>query len=247
MSALCFLNNSIRSILTYNGWMALKLHNTLSGELEEFVPIEAGKVKMFVCGPTVYDFDHLGHAKTYTQFDLVARTLRYLGYNVTYLQNITDVDDKIIIRAREKGVEPAELAREYEKYHIEDMEKLGDTTVTKYARATDYISQIESQVERLVAKGVAYKISDGYYFDVTKFDDYGKLSGRQSLAPNDAVSRIDDNPEKRNPGDFCLWKFKKPARPDDSGRSGGEDEPSWSSTLGEGRPGWLIEDTAITE
>src|SRR3989338_2154632 len=115
------------------------------------------------------------------------------------------------------------------------MEKLGNTSFTKYARATDYIPQIISQVRRLLEKGIAYKTSDGYYFDIKKFDDYGKLSGRQSLAPNDAVSRIDENPEKRNPGDFCLWKFKK------------ENEPSWPTSLGEGRPGWHIEDTAITE
>src|SRR3990167_2200903 len=215
--------------------MAIKLHNTLSGSAEEFQPISPNEVKLFVCGPTVYDFDHLGHAKTYTQFDLVARALRYLGYNVTYLQNITDIDDKIIVRAREKGVEPSVLAQEFEKYHIEDMEKLGNTSVTKYARATDYIPQIISQVRRLLEKGIAYKTSDGYYFDIKKFDAYGKLSGRQSLAPNDAVSRIDENPEKRNSGDFCLWKFKK------------EGEPFWPSTLGEGRPGWHIEDTAITE
>ena len=215
--------------------MAIKLHNTLSGSVEEFQPISSNEVKLFVCGPTVYDFDHLGHAKTYTQFDFVARVFRYLGYNVTYLQNITDIDDKIIIRAREQNVEPSLLAQEFEKYHIEDMEKLGNTSVTKYARATDYIPQIVSQVERLVSKGIAYRISDGYYFDIKKFDAYGKLSGRQSLAPNDAVSRIDDNPEKRNLGDFCLWKFKK------------ESEPSWPTSLGEGRPGWHIEDTAITE
>ncbi|MBI1974372.1 MAG: cysteine--tRNA ligase [Candidatus Zambryskibacteria bacterium] len=215
--------------------MTLKLYNTLSGQLEEFKPISPSEVRLFVCGPTVYDLDHLGHAKTYTQFDLIARTLRYLGYNVRYIQNITDIDDKIIVRAREKNVEPSILAREYEKYHVEDMEKLGNTSVDKYARATDYISQIISQVERLVAKDMAYKISDGYYFDVSKFSDYGKLSGRNSLKPGDAISRIDENPEKRNPRDFCLWKFKK------------ENEPSWPSSLGEGRPGWHIEDTAITE
>src|SRR3989344_1846418 len=144
--------------------MAIKLHNTLSKQLEEFTPTTPGEVKLFVCGPTVYDHDHLGHAKTYTQFDLIARTLRYLWYNVTYLQNITDIDDKIITRARETNVETSMLTQEFEKYHIEDMEKLGNTSVDKYARATDYIPQIVSQVERLIAKGIAYKTSDGHYF-----------------------------------------------------------------------------------
>lgn len=190
---------------------------------------------MFVCGPTVYDYSHVGHGKTYTQFDLLARSLRYFGIDVSYLVNITDIDDKIIIRAREKGVEPQDLAREYEAYYIEDMRSIGNASVSKYARATDYIEAIISQVERLVEKGYAYRISDGFYFDISKFVDYGQLSGRQEVRPEDALSRIDENPEKKNPGDFCLWKFSKPG------------EPKWQSVLGEGRPGWHIEDTAITE
>ena len=215
--------------------MAIKLYNTLSGKLEEFKPINPSEVRMFVCGPTVYDFSHLGHAKTYTQFDVIARYFRYVGLKLIYLQNITDIDDKIIQRARERGIEPHTLAREYEKYYLEDMSTLNITSVDKYARAHDYIPQIVSQVNRLLAKRVAYKISDGYYFDITQFEDYGRLSGRLSLEPSDAVSRIDENEEKRNPGDFCLWKFKK------------ENDPSWSTEIGEGRPGWHIEDTAITE
>ncbi|MFZ2484947.1 MAG: cysteine--tRNA ligase [Minisyncoccia bacterium] len=213
----------------------MKLHNTLTGSLDEFKPIDSGEVKMFVCGPTVYDYAHIGNAKTYTQFDIVARTLKYLGYKVNYLVNITDIDDKIIARAKEKGVAPEKIAEEFETAYLEDMRSLNNTSVTKYARAHDYINQIISQVERLVEKDFAYKISDGYYFDISKFSDYGKLSGRNSLGPNDAVSRIDENPEKKNSGDFCLWKFKK------------EGEPFWPSSLGEGRPGWHIEDTAITE
>jgi len=215
--------------------MALKLHNTLSGTLEEFSPIEPGKAKVFVCGPTVYDLSHIGHAKTYTQFDILVRTLRYLNYDVKYLVNITDVDDKLIKRAAEKGVDPSELALEFEEAYLLDMKALGNTSVDKYARAHDYIDQIVDQVKRLIEKGFAYKISDGYYFDIKKFEDYGKLSGRNTLKAGDSVSRVDENPEKRNPGDFCLWKFKK------------EGEPSWSAEIGEGRPGWHIEDTAITE
>ncbi len=215
--------------------MALKLHNTLSGSEELFQPIDPSSVRLFVCGPTVYDFPHIGNAKTYTQFDLVARTLRYLGYKLTYVVNITDIDDKIIARARERGIESEALAREFEEVYLEDMLSLNNTSVDKYARALDYIPQIVSQVERLVEKGLAYRISDGYYFDTKAFVGYGKLSGRETLKPGDSVSRIDDNPEKRNPGDFCLWKFKR------------EGEPSWPTSLGEGRPGWHIEDTAITE
>mgnify|MGYP003393632096 CR=1 FL=1 len=215
--------------------MALKLHNTLSGNLEEFKPLEEGKVKMFVCGPTVYDYAHIGNAKTYTQFDVVARSLRYLGFDVDYLQNITDIDDKIIKRSAERSVAPEDIAKEFEDKYLEDMKALNNTSVAKYARAHDYVEAIISQVKRLVEKGFAYKISDGYYFDTKAFRDYGKLSGRDTLKPDDAVSRIDENPEKKNSGDFCLWKLKK------------EGEPSWSSELGEGRPGWHIEDTAITE
>jgi len=215
--------------------VAIKLHNTLSGKVEEFQPIKPNEVKMFVCGPTVYDYSHLGHAKTYTQFDFIARSFRYMGYQLKYLQNITDIDDKIIQRARDKNMEPRVLAEEYEKYYLEDMIALGNKSVDKYARAHDYIPQIVDQVKRLVAKGIAYKISDGYYFDIKQFKDYGKLSGRSFLKPGDAVSRIDENQEKKNPGDFCLWKFKK------------DNDPYWSTKIGEGRPGWHIEDTAITE
>lgn len=215
--------------------MAIKLHNTLTGKLEEFKPIEPGVVKMFVCGPTVYDFSHIGHGKTYTQFDIVVRALRYVGYQVTYVVNITDIDDKIIKRASERRMEPNILAQEYEAAYIEDMEVLNNTSVDKYARAHDYVPEIISQVKRLVLKGLAYQISDGYYFDTKEFEDYGKLSGRDTLKTGDSVSRIDENPEKKNPGDFCLWKFKK------------EGEPAWPASLGEGRPGWHIEDTAITE
>ncbi len=215
--------------------MTLRLHNTLSRNEEEFHPIVEGEVKMFVCGPTVYDFAHIGNAKTYTQFDLVARTLRFLGYKVTYLQNITDIDDKIITRASERGVTPSALAEEYESYYLRDMQELNNVSVDKYARAHDYIPQIVTQVKSLVEQGFAYQISDGYYFDIKRFAQYGKLSGRDSLKADDAVSRIDENPEKRNPGDFCLWKFKT------------EGDPAWATELGEGRPGWHIEDTAITE
>ncbi|HIH39933.1 TPA: cysteine--tRNA ligase [Candidatus Woesearchaeota archaeon] len=215
--------------------MTLKLFNTLGRKLELFKPIKGKKVNFFVCGPTVYDYSHLGHAKTYTQFDFIVRFLRKSGFDIFYLQNITDMDDKIINRAKEKKLTPKQLTEEFEKIYMEDMKSLHNTSVTKYARATDYIPQIVKQVNQLVKKGYAYKISDGYYFDLKKFPDYGKLSGRTILQDEDAVSRIDENEEKRNNGDFCLWKLYK------------EGEPSWETELGKGRPGWHIEDTAITE
>jgi len=215
--------------------MILKLYNTLTRKKQVFKPIKGKNVNMFVCGPTVYDFSHLGHAKTYIQFDIIVKYLRYLEYNVFYLQNITDIDDKIIRRANESRITSKELAVKYEKIYHEDEEKLGINSVTKYARATDYINQIVKQVKTLLEKGFAYKIEDGYYFDLSKFKDYGKLSKIKVKESEQAVSRIDESVNKRNKGDFCLWKFSK------------KNEPSWNTELGDGRPGWHIEDTAITE
>ena len=213
----------------------LRFYNTLSRKKEVFKPINKGKVNMFVCGPTVYDYSHLGHAKTYIQFDFIVRYLRSIGYKVFYLQNITDIDDRIINRANEKNLDWKKLKDEYEKFYLDDMKTLGVVSIDKYARATDYIPEIVSQVKRLIKKGYAYKISDGWYFDLSKDKDYGKLARRTDLELNDAVTRIDENKEKRNKGDFCLWKFSRPG------------EPVWKSDIGNGRPGWHIEDTAITE
>ena len=213
----------------------LKVYSTLARKKEIFKPINGKKVNLFVCGPTTYDYAHVGHAKTYIQFDIIVKYLMYLGYDVFYLQNITDIDDKIIQRAKEQKTTPLKLARKYEKEYRQDMKSINVDSVSKYARATYYIKEIESQVTRLIKKGIAYKISDGYYFDLKKFKDYGKLAKRTNEEAEDAVSRIDENIEKRNKGDFCLWKFHK------------KGEPYWKSDLQEGRPGWHIEDTAITE
>jgi len=213
----------------------LRIYNTLTRKKEVFKAIKDKKVHIFVCGPTVYDWMHIGHAKTYIQFDVIVKYLRFKGYDVFYLQNITDLDDKIIKKAKEKKVSPLKLAREFEKYYHQDEKKLGIDSVTKYARATDYIKQIVKQTKTLIEKGYAYKISDGYYYDIKKFKDYGKLSRRTALGAEDAVSRIDESVEKRNKGDFCLWKISK------------KGEPFWNIELGKGRPGWHIEDTAITE
>jgi cysteinyl-tRNA synthetase len=215
--------------------MTQKIYNTLSQKVESLEPMTPGKVNFFVCGPTVYDRPHLGHAKTYTQFDMIVRYLRFRGLEVFYLQNITDIDDKIIARAGEQGVTWEELARKFESVYLEDMAALHVSAVTKYARSTDFIEAIVSQVERLMEQGFAYRTSDGIYFEIAKFADYGKLSKRNEVKKDDAVSRIDASSEKRGWNDFCLWKHSK------------EGEPSWETRIGAGRPGWHIEDTAMTE
>ncbi|MBI2676963.1 MAG: cysteine--tRNA ligase [Candidatus Yanofskybacteria bacterium] len=214
----------------------MQIYNSLTRQKEEFVPRQGKKVNMFVCGPTVYDYSHIGHARTYISFDVIAKYLKYKGYRVKYLQNITDIEDKIIAKAKQENKEPLTLAKEFEKAYYQDVKSLGITSVYKYAPATKYIKQIVSQVKRLKEKGFAYEIpSDGFYFDLKKFPEYGKLSGRTTESAEDAVSRIDESVNKKNKGDFNLWKFSKPG------------EPKWKTELGEGRPGWHIEDTAITE
>lgn len=214
----------------------LRLYNTLSKQVETFKPRKDRQVDMFVCGPTVYDYSHIGHAKTYVQMDVLARTLRLAGYDLTYLQNITDIDDKIIARAAEQQRGWKDLAEEFEACYYTDMQRLNNISVDIYARATDYISSIISQVQTLIDAGHAYRIDgDGIYFEIATFPEYGKLSGRQQVEADDAQSRIDDSEQKRGWNDFCLWKFSK------------ADEPTWPAPFGDGRPGWHIEDTAITE
>jgi len=186
---------------------------------------------MFVCGPTVYDYSHLGHARTYVVFDVLAKYLRWAGKEVFYLQNITDVDDKIIDRAAREQVSQASLSRQFEREYIRDMHSLGIDAVSYYARATTHIPEIISQIERLVRKGVAYTTDTGVYFNIDTFDRNGELSGQKR---DKRVSRVSD-PTKRNPEDFALWKF------------GEWGEYTWDSPYGRGRPGWHIEDTAISE
>ncbi len=217
----------------------IKVQNTLSGRKEVLKTKKGSILELFVCGPTVYDYSHLGHARTYIAFDVIVKYLKEKGYDVFYLQNITDIDDKIIQRAKEKKTSTKNLARQFEGEYKKNMKELKVNSVTKYARATSYIKEIISQIERLKKKGFAYQIEDGIYYDIKKFKDYGKLSGRTTLQAEDAVSRIDESKEKRNKGDFALWKFSPPA--------GGPGEPSWPSPFGKGRPGWHIEDTAIAE
>jgi cysteinyl-tRNA synthetase len=216
--------------------MPIKLYNTLTREKENLKPIKGKNINLFVCGITPYDFSHIGHAKTYVQFDFIVKYLRYRNYKVKYLQNVTDIDDKIIQRAKEKKLKPLDLARKFEKEYLKDMKALGVDSINQFARATDHIKEILKQIETLMKKGFAYKAQDGIYFNLSKFPNYGKLSGRKSLEAEDAVSRIDDSKNKKNKGDFALWKKSK------------ENEPSWKDPWFEGgRPGWHIEDTAITE
>lgn len=220
--------------------MELRLFDTLSGRKKP-VRVELSKaLRLFVCGPTVYDVSHIGHARTYLVFDALVKFLKAVGVPVFYLQNITDVDDKIIIRAKKEGLEAKKIAEKFFREYKRDMRSLDVSSVSKYARATKFIPQIVCQVQTLIKKGFAYEISgDGYYFDVSKFGDYGKLSRRTVAQAEDSVSRIDEGIKKRNRGDFVLWKFSPPA-----GRLG---EPRWKTSLGVGRPGWHIEDTAISE
>ncbi len=216
----------------------ITIYNSLS-RAEEPLP-DQKKIRLFVCGPTVYDYLHIGNARTYIFFDFFAKYLRARGYDVTYVQNITDIDDKIIARAMTDAKKTDEVAAFFTEAYFEDMKTLGVDAVTTYAPATKFISQIIAQVERLIDKGFAYKIDgDGWYFDISKDPDYGKLSGRTMAQAEDGVTRIDESVNKRNKGDFCLWKFSQTSLKDL--------EPRWSSSLGDGRPGWHIEDTAISE
>jgi len=211
----------------------LKVYNTLNRKREQFKPMHNKEVKMFVCGQTVYDDAHMGHAKTYVQFDIIVRWLRKLGYKVFYVQNITDIEDKIINRARERGEDPLELAKHYVKRFLEDMEALKVTkNVDMFPKTTDYIPQMIEQIKTLIDKGYAYVVDGDVYYDVAKFKDYTKLS-RMPLEEL-KKHRIEPDPRKKNPIDFSLWKSQKPG------------ELAWDSPWGKGRPGWHIEDTAMT-
>ncbi|MGA2122279.1 MAG: cysteine--tRNA ligase [Methanoregula sp.] len=209
----------------------MNLYSTLTRTTEPLVTLHPDRVYIFVCGPTVYDYSHLGHARTYVVFDVLAKYLRSTGREVFYLQNITDVDDKIINRAKEEGVSQAALARKFEREYFRDMQALGIDAVSYYARATTHIPEIIDQVKRLIARNVAYVTETGVYFNVDTFERNGELSGQESTK---RVSRVTDA-SKQNPLDFALWK------------TGEYGEYTWDSPWGRGRPGWHIEDTAISE
>ncbi|MDP3066407.1 MAG: cysteine--tRNA ligase [Methanobacteriaceae archaeon] len=210
----------------------INLYNTLTRKKEIFKPMNGNRVKMFVCGPTVYDNSHIGHARTYISFDVIVRYLKYRGFTVFYLQNITDIDDKIIKRSKESGFDPLKLARQFEKKYQDCMKAMGVESVNFYARATEHLPEIIQQIQTLLEKRFAYETDKGVYFDESRFPDFGKLSNRK--LEDLTVHRINPDTSKKNPGDFALWKKRK-------------GEPVWDSPWGPGRPGWHIEDTAITE
>lgn len=215
-----------------------KIYNTLAREKQTFVPIEPGKVRMYACGMTVYDYCHIGHARLMVVFDMVQRWLRTSGYAVTYVQNITDIDDKIIARAVQNGESISALTKRYIQYMQEDAAALGVQMPDHVPRATNYIDQMIHLIKKLKANGLAYQAADGdVNFSVRDFPGYGKLSGK-SLDDLRAGERVDINSGKRDPLDFVLWKSAKAEEPD---------EVKWDSPWGKGRPGWHIECSAMAE
>ena len=212
----------------------MDIYSTLTRSKENFETMNKNRVNFFVCGPTVYDDAHIGHGRTYISFDTIKRYLEYSGYAVFYIQNITDIDDKIINRSKESGIPAHDIARKFEKRYIEDMAKLNVTGVNLFARATDHLDEIIDQIQRLIDKGFAYESDDGVYFEIEKFEEFGKLSNRK-------VDEMESHRElaettKKSEQDFALWKKRENV-----------DEPTFPSPWGDGRPGWHIEDTAITE
>ena len=208
--------------------MTLKIYNTISRKKEKFIPVQKGKVKMYVCGMTVYSDAHIGHARTYLAFDIIRRYLEYKGYKVTYVQNITDVDDKIIAAANEKGMNPLEYSKYFTERCLADLDALGIRRADLYPKASENIKDMIEIINKILENGYGYISNGDVYFSVEKFKDYGKLS-KQRLEEMKAGARIEPTEKKRNPLDFALWKSAKP------------DEPSWDSPWGRGRPGWHIE------
>jgi len=206
----------------------LKVYNTLSRKKEPFIPMEGNKVRMYVCGMTTYSDAHIGHARTYAAFDIIRRYLEYKGYEVFYVQNITDIDDKIIKAANEAGVDALEYSSMYAKRCLEDMQKLGIRPANIYPKATQHIKDMIEAIEKLIEKGYAYIAGGDVYFSVEKFEEYGKLS-KQNMKQIKAGARVKPGEKKKKPEDFALWKSAKP------------NEPKWKSPWGDGRPGWHIE------
>jgi cysteinyl-tRNA synthetase len=211
----------------------LKIYNTLTGKKEPFEPIAPKTVRMYVCGVTVYDYCHIGHARSALVFDVLRRYLECSGYAVTFVKNFTDVDDKIIKRAHEQGVSCDAVTAKYIQAYHEDMGKLGIRAATEEPKATEHIADIIQLTERLVAKGLAYVVDGDVYFEVSKYPEYGRLSKRR-LEDLQAGARVDVDERKRHAMDFALWKSSKPG------------EPAWESPWGSGRPGWHIECSAMS-
>mgnify|MGYP005843729195 CR=1 FL=1 len=212
--------------------MTIRIYNTMSRSKETFEPMSPEKVSVYVCGPTVYDSCHVGHARSVVVFDVVVRYLRHCGFEVMYIRNFTDVDDKIIDRANRLGVDPMEISEKYIQEFYEDMDALHVLRADHEPRVTRYMEDIKAFVQKLVDNGMAYRIDGDVYYSVESFDGYGKLSGRK-LDDMEAGARVGINAKKRNPFDFALWKSAKPG------------EPAWDSPWGPGRPGWHIECSAM--
>ena len=210
----------------------MKIFNTLTRQKEEFVPIEPGKVRMYACGPTVYNYIHIGNARPICVFDTLRRYLEYRGYDVTFVQNFTDIDDKLINKANEEGITVREVAERYIGEYMTDTKGLGIRPADIHPRATENIDTIIDMVKTLEEKGFAYERDGSVYFRSRRFEEYGKLS-HQPLEELEAGARIDVSDKKEDPLDFVLWKAAKPG------------EPSWPSPWGEGRPGWHIECSAM--
>lgn len=210
----------------------IKIYNSLTNKKEEFAPIEKGHVKMYSCGPTVYNYFHIGNARPFIFFDVVRRYLQYIGYDVKFIQNFTDVDDKIINRANEEGTEPKTLSEKYIEEYFKDADALGIKRADAHPKVSENISQIISLIQKLINKGMAYEKDGNVYYRVSSFPDYGKLS-KQDVNDLEVGSRVEVSEEKENPLDFALWKKKK------------EGEIYWDSPFGQGRPGWHIECSAM--
>lgn len=213
--------------------MTIKLYNTMTRQKENFAPREPDKVKMYVCGPTTYNFIHLGNARPLIVFDTIRRYFLYKGYQVTYVQNFTDIDDKIINRAQEEKMDPLDLAQKYIGEYHKDAKALGVLEADLHPKVSEHIPDVVEMIQTLIDKEFAYEIDGDVYFAVDKFDAYGKLSGRE-LEDMQAGARVGVDERKRNPMDFALWKSAKPG------------EPSWESPWGPGRPGWHIECSAMS-
>jgi len=210
----------------------IRISNTMTRTKEEFVPLTSGEVRMYVCGVTVYDYSHIGHARSAIVFDVIRRYLAFKGYRVTFVKNYTDVDDRIIRRANEAGVSPREFAERYVAAEREDMAALGVLAPDVDPRATEHVSEMLELIERLVASGHAYPVDGDVYFEIRRFPPYGRLSGK-NLDELLAGARVEVDERKREPRDFALWKRSKPG------------EPAWESPWGPGRPGWHIECSAM--
>jgi cysteinyl-tRNA synthetase len=213
--------------------MPLRVYNTLTRQKEPFESLQPGRVTMYLCGPTVYKPAHIGHMVGPVIFDTIKRYLTYCGYDVTWVVNITDVDDKLINRAAERGTTVEALAREMIQDYFDNLATMGVDTIDHFPRATEHIAEMQTLISRLIEQGYAYPLDGDVYFDVTKDDDYGKLS-RRHVEEMIAGARVEANERKRNPADFALWKKSKPG------------EPAWDSPWGRGRPGWHIECSAMS-